>query len=151
MASAARRAKRDACRRLAKHAPPRSPRAHDRTLHHVGRSRYPPGGSPTAAQRQRRCASFYNGTRRRSHFKGNVGTMIANPTVQPQPTGALIAIEGGDGTGKGTLISALIPGLREAGFDVLETREPGGTPEGQALRQLLLPAEASWESWQSFC
>jgi dTMP kinase len=73
--------------------------------------------------------------------------MIANPTVQPQPTGALIAIEGGDGTGKGTLISALIPGLREAGFDVLETREPGGTPEGQALRQLLLPAEASWESW----
>lgn len=61
--------------------------------------------------------------------------------------GAFVAIEGGDGTGKGTLISALIPRLRSAGFDVLATREPGGTPEGQALRHLLLSTEASWEPW----
>jgi dTMP kinase len=61
--------------------------------------------------------------------------------------GALIAIEGGDGSGKGTLVSALIPGLQRAGFDVLATREPGGTPEGLALRKLLLPAEASWDPW----
>ena len=61
--------------------------------------------------------------------------------------GAFIAVEGGDGTGKGTLVSALVPALRHAGFDVLATREPGGTAEGQALRQLLLPADASWEPW----
>jgi dTMP kinase len=63
------------------------------------------------------------------------------------PDGAFIAIEGGDGSGKGTVIAALIPALQQAGFDVLPTREPGGTPEGQALRQLLLPADASWDPW----
>lgn len=63
------------------------------------------------------------------------------------PDGAFIAIEGGDGSGKGTVIAALIPALQQAGFDVLATREPGGTPEGQALRQLLLPADASWDPW----
>ncbi len=63
------------------------------------------------------------------------------------PAGAFIAIEGGDGSGKGTVIAALIPHLLQAGFDVLSTREPGGTPEGQALRQLLLPADASWDPW----
>ena len=61
--------------------------------------------------------------------------------------GRFIAIEGGDGSGKGTLIAALVPMLREAGCDVLATREPGGTPEGLALRHLLLPVEASWETW----
>ncbi len=63
------------------------------------------------------------------------------------PRGAFIAIEGGDGSGKGTVIAALIPALQQAGFDALATREPGGTPEGQALRQLLLPADASWDPW----
>jgi dTMP kinase len=63
------------------------------------------------------------------------------------PAGAFIAIEGGDGSGKGTVMAALIPRLQRAGFDVLATREPGGTPEGLALRQLLLPADSSWDPW----
>jgi dTMP kinase len=50
--------------------------------------------------------------------------------------GRLIAIEGGDGAGKTSLIAALMAAL--AGQDVLLTREPGGTPEGLALRAILL-------------
>ena len=72
---------------------------------------------------------------------------MADQLLASARRGALVAIEGGDGTGKGTLIAALIPALQNAGFDVLATREPGGTPEGLVLRHLLLPEEASWEPW----
>lgn len=58
-----------------------------------------------------------------------------------------LAIEGGDGVGKSTAIAALAAHLREAGRTVLTTREPGGTPEGIALRALLLPKDAAWEPW----
>ncbi len=62
--------------------------------------------------------------------------------------GAFIAIEGGEGAGKGTLLADLAARLREDGRDVLTTREPGGTPEGQALRAMLLGAEgAVWDPW----
>ena len=71
------------------------------------------------------------------------GALIAGAFI----AGAFIAVEGGDGSGKGTLVAALVPALQREGFDVLATREPGGTVEGQALRQLLLPAAASWEPW----
>ena len=72
---------------------------------------------------------------------------MMTPALSTNPQGAFIAIEGGDGSGKGTVISALIPLLQRAGFHALATREPGGTPEGLALRQLLLPSDASWDPW----
>jgi len=59
--------------------------------------------------------------------------------------GRLIAFEGGEGTGKSTQIRRLADHLAAAGIDVLATREPGGTPEGQGLRRLLLGrADADW-------
>ncbi len=62
--------------------------------------------------------------------------------------GAFIAIEGGEGAGKGTLLADLAALLREDGREVLTTREPGGTPEGQALRAMLLGAEGTvWDPW----
>lgn len=61
-------------------------------------------------------------------------------------TGLFVAIEGGDGAGKGGVIRALDQGLRAAGHDVVLTREPGGTPEGERLRALLL-AEGG-PAWQ---
>ncbi len=65
-----------------------------------------------------------------------------------RPAGAFFAIEGGDGSGKGTVVAELASRLRRRGMDVLTTREPGGTPEGQALRELLLRAAATeWEPW----
>ena len=59
-----------------------------------------------------------------------------------KPTGVFLAIEGGEGAGKGTVLADLATRLRALGFDVLTTREPGGTAEGQKLRELLV---ASYE------
>ena len=52
--------------------------------------------------------------------------------------GFFITFEGGEGSGKTTQISRVAGVLRTQGHDVVETREPGGTPIGQALRQILL-------------
>lgn len=52
--------------------------------------------------------------------------------------GRLISFEGGEGAGKSTVISAVAAQLDRLGIDVLVTREPGGTPVGEAIRGLLL-------------
>ena len=53
-------------------------------------------------------------------------------------TGFFVAFEGGEGVGKSTQIGRAAAWLRARGHDVLETREPGGTPLGQELRRLVL-------------
>lgn len=52
-----------------------------------------------------------------------------------------IALEGGDGSGKTTLSAALAARLRIGGDEVVEVREPGGTPLGESVRRLLLDSE----------
>jgi dTMP kinase len=52
-----------------------------------------------------------------------------------------IALEGGDGSGKTTLSSALAARLRADGNEVVEVREPGGTPLGERVRELLLDSD----------
>lgn len=49
-----------------------------------------------------------------------------------------ITLEGLDGAGKSTHISWIEGRLRRAGVELLSTREPGGTPLGETLRELLL-------------
>jgi dTMP kinase len=49
-----------------------------------------------------------------------------------------LVLEGGEGSGKTSACAALVDHLRSRGLDVLATREPGGTPEGLALRAMLL-------------
>lgn len=49
-----------------------------------------------------------------------------------------ITFEGMDGSGKTTQINLTAAALREQGYDVLLTREPGGTPLGDKVRALLL-------------
>ncbi len=62
--------------------------------------------------------------------------------------GAFIAIEGGEGAGKGSIQADLSSRLSAAGFQVLQTREPGGTPEGLELRKLLLGSGGQvWDPW----
>ncbi len=52
--------------------------------------------------------------------------------------GLFITVEGIDGAGKSTQFAALVQALRARGRDVVATREPGGTPLGETLRELLL-------------
>jgi dTMP kinase len=52
--------------------------------------------------------------------------------------GKLITLEGGEGAGKSTVLAAVREQLARAGQDVLVTREPGGTPAGEAIRAVLL-------------
>lgn len=49
-----------------------------------------------------------------------------------------LSIDGGDGTGKTTQVGLLCQWLREQGQEVLPCRDPGSTPLGEALRELLL-------------
>ena len=49
-----------------------------------------------------------------------------------------ISVEGGEGAGKSTVIAALQEALAADGLEVVLVREPGGTPEGEAIRELLL-------------
>ncbi|MEA2580119.1 MAG: dTMP kinase [Actinomycetota bacterium] len=57
---------------------------------------------------------------------------------RPPATGVFIAFEGVEGAGKGTQIERAEAYLREAGHDVLVTREPGGTGFGEQVRQVVL-------------
>jgi dTMP kinase len=58
-------------------------------------------------------------------------------------SGLFIAFEGGDGSGKSTQAALLAEALRGQGYEVVLTREPGATPAGKRLRDLLLdPASA---------
>lgn len=50
----------------------------------------------------------------------------------------LISLEGGEGAGKSTVLAALREALLLDGFEVVSTREPGGTPLGERIRELLL-------------
>jgi dTMP kinase len=57
-----------------------------------------------------------------------------------------ITFEGGEGAGKSTQIQRLAGRLRAAGQTVLITREPGGTPDAEAIRALLTAGEAArWD------
>ncbi|MGZ8984013.1 MAG: dTMP kinase [Methylotenera sp.] len=53
-------------------------------------------------------------------------------------TGKFITLEGMDGAGKSTHIPDILEALQARGHEVVSTREPGGTPLGERLRELLL-------------
>lgn len=54
------------------------------------------------------------------------------------PRGRFITVEGQDGAGKTTNLSVIRNTLAGSGIHVVQTREPGGTPWGEALRELVL-------------
>lgn len=58
------------------------------------------------------------------------------------PLGRFISLEGGEGAGKSTQVKALAEALRARGANVVVTREPGGSPGAEAIRDLLLKGEA---------
>ena len=63
--------------------------------------------------------------------------------------GVFISVEGGDGAGKSTQIKILADKIRENGRDVVLTREPGGSPGAESIRELLVTGAA--ERWSPMC
>ena len=63
-----------------------------------------------------------------------------------------ITFEGVDGAGKSTGLEWFVAALRQRGIDPLVTREPGGTPLGEQLREILLhqPMHAETEAMLMF-
>ena len=56
--------------------------------------------------------------------------------------GHFITLEGGEGAGKSTLARALSERLDAAGLTARTTREPGGSPKAEAIRELILAGQA---------
>ena len=52
--------------------------------------------------------------------------------------GAFISLEGVEGVGKSTNVAFTAEAVRRAGYDVVTTREPGGTPLGEHVREWIL-------------
>lgn len=52
--------------------------------------------------------------------------------------GLFITFEGPDGAGKTTQVQAIVEALQKQGYDVLVTREPGGTPISDKIREIIL-------------
>ena len=61
--------------------------------------------------------------------------------------GRFITFEGGEGAGKSTQVARLVAALRARGIEVVQTREPGGSPGAEAIRNLVLNGEV--ERWSS--
>lgn len=53
-------------------------------------------------------------------------------------SGKFITLEGGEGAGKSTVLNSVHELLAELGINLVVTREPGGTPAGEAIRSVLL-------------
>jgi dTMP kinase len=70
------------------------------------------------------------------------------PSASLAPRGCFITIEGIDGAGKTSHVEAIAQRWRERGLEVVRTREPGGTPLAESLRELVLhqPMDALTEA-----
>lgn len=66
----------------------------------------------------------------------------STPVQDPLRPGAFITFEGGDGTGKSTQVRRLVERLGRAGIRTVATREPGGTPQAERIRNLLLQRDS---------
>jgi len=60
--------------------------------------------------------------------------------------GRFITLEGGEGAGKSTQAKLLAEALTARGVPVLQTREPGGAPGAEVLRELLLGGRLDWSA-----
>ena len=58
------------------------------------------------------------------------------------PRGRFLTLEGGEGAGKSTQLLRLAERLRGCGLRVVQTREPGGSPRAEALREVILSGRA---------
>jgi len=73
-----------------------------------------------------------------AELKAVLGGRSAEDDAPERPGGLFVVLEGGEGSGKSTQVREIAVWLREEGFDVLTTREPGATKLGMRLRTMLL-------------
>ncbi len=64
-------------------------------------------------------------------------------TENDDTRGFLISFEGSEGSGKSTQISRVARRFEDAGYDVVVTREPGGTSIGEEVRHILMHSDKS--------
>jgi dTMP kinase len=72
------------------------------------------------------------------HRAADDTSSIVPEQAPPRLPGVFLAFEGGEGAGKSTQARLLAIWLRDQGFDVITTHEPGATKVGMRLRALLL-------------
>lgn len=74
--------------------------------------------------------------------------LLSNNYYKKSKKGLFISFEGGEGVGKSTQIELLKTSLTKKNINVLSTREPGGTKEGELIRKFLVSGEInSWDSY----
>jgi len=64
--------------------------------------------------------------------------IVNSVTPETPRRGPFVTLEGGEGVGKSTQARRLVERLRRAGIEAIATREPGGSPGAEMLRDLLL-------------
>ena len=80
-----------------------------------------------------------SGAERIAHTPREIAEILC-PGTEPV-RGAFLSMEGPDGSGKGTQLERLADTLDRYGFEVYRTREPGGSPIGEKIREILLDRE----------
>ena len=74
--------------------------------------------------------------------------LLSNNYYNKSKKGLFISFEGGEGVGKSTQIELLKTSLSKKNINVLSTREPGGTKEGELIRKFLVSGEInSWDAY----
>ncbi len=73
-------------------------------------------------------------------------TYGAKENNMPQERGRFITVEGIDGAGKSTQLKVIAEAIRSRGIELVMTREPGGTPTAEKIREILLHEPMSAKS-----
>src|SRR5262249_41941184 len=71
----------------------------------------------------------------------SLASAARRPRGEPRMPGWFVTFEGGDGSGKSTQLTRVVARLKELGLEAVVTREPGGTPLAERVRDLLLDPE----------
>src|SRR5215210_8546849 len=114
------------------------------------------GGCSASSGTPRRCAapvrsrraSLRRTSRRRSGTPcARLRPRAGRPAAQSTRRGIFVTVEGPDFSGKSTLVRAIRPLLANSRPSTHFTREPGGTPVAERIREVVLDPETEMDTW----